>query len=783
MISMPRRFLLGFGRTLAAAMVALTALTLATLAGPVRAQAGDADPPGRVARLSDLEGQVWFYSPDGGEWVSAARNRPLTSGDRIATDAGARAELQVGSTTLRLDGQTELEVVRLDDEQVALALHDGSAMARVRDLAGAGQLELSTDEGRFVTLRAGTYRFDRANGRTDLGVYSGEARYEGSNSGMPVTAGQRAEFWIDSGGIAQYSLSAPVNDAFAAWSNDRDRRVVGTIAERYVSPEMTGAAELDAYGRWEQTPDYGSIWIPTVVEADWAPYSHGHWIWVRPWGWTWVDDAPWGFAPFHYGRWVYLRSRWCWTPGTRIARPVYAPALVAWVGGPSVGVSVTIGGGPAVGWFPLAPREVYVPSYRVSPRYARNVNITNVTNVTVINNTFANPQAPRVFENRRAPRAITVVPSNVMAERRPVAPAAAQLRQTPWVRELATQPTRTAALVAPPVAAPPAPARSPDPRAVKPPPGARPGSGDRPGFAGRPGAAPQDRNEADRDRDRRPPVQQQPPAATAQPTPQSTPQPAPNVPARTAAPPATNNQPAATNNRPPPAQFEPGQRRPDTTPPPPGRMPRERAAPENAQVTEPRAPAAAAPAAPAPAPAAAPAPAPTQRPLATPPPPQAQEEGPNMRARPVQRGEERERRSEERRPAPPPSRTEAPPPVEARPAAPPPRIERATPPPAVERPAPTPPPQRVERPMPPQQQQQPQRVERPEPPAQPRVEHPAPPPRPVEVPAPRAVETPHPVAPPVHVATPPPRAEPPRAQRPEPKGEEPKRGDPRDPQK
>jgi hypothetical protein len=808
MTSMPRRFLLRLGRILAAAALALTALALASLAGPVSAQESEADPPGRVARLSDLEGQVWLYSPDGGEWISATRNRPMTSGDRIATDAGARAELQIGSTTLRLDGQTELEIVRLDDEQAALALHDGSAIVRVRDLAGAGQLELSTDEGRFIALRAGTYRLDRANGRSDLTVYSGEARYEGPNSGMPVSAGQRAEFWIDSGGVAQYSLTAPVNDAFAAWSSERDRRVVGSIAERYVSPEMTGAAELDAYGRWEQTPDYGSVWYPTAVSADWAPYSHGHWIWVRPWGWTWVDDAPWGFAPFHYGRWVYLRSRWCWTPGTRVHRPVYAPALVAWVGGPRVGISVTIGSGPAVGWFPLAPREVYVPSYRVSPRYARNVNITNVTNVTVINNTFANPQAPRTFENRRAPRAITVVPSNVLAERRPVAPAAAQLRQAPWVRELATQPTRTAALVAPPVAAPPAPARSPDPRAVRPPPGGRPDAGDRPGLAGRPGVGPRDRIEADRDRDRRPPAtreadprvgtgaaQRSPMAPAQQPqtSPTAGPQPAPAL-----TPPA-NNQPPTASER-PSGRFEPGQRRSDTTPPPPGRMPR-----ENAPDAAPRAPTAAAP--------AAPAPTPTQRPLATPP-PQAQDEGPTMRARPIQRGEERERRSEERRSVPPPpSRAEAPPPiVEARPAPQPQpqRVERATPPPVIERAAPTPPPQRIEPQQPPRIErpaptpierpaptppppriertapapQQPMRIERPEPPQpQQRIERAAPPPRPVEAPAPRAIETPRPVAPPVQVAPPvAPRAEPPRAQapRPQPRGDEAGR-DPRDP--
>ena len=493
MISMPRQ-LLALARTAAAAVLGFA---LGGFAVSVAAQQPDADPPGRVARLSEASGQVWLYSPETGEWVSAVRNQPLTSGDRIATDAGARAELQIGSTSLRIDSGTELEVVQLDDDRAALALHEGSAIARVRDLNGAGQLELTTDEGRFVTLRAGTYRFDRNNGTSDVSVYSGQARYEGPNSGLAVNAGQRAEFWIDSGGVAQYSLLRPLDDAFAAWSSARDRHVVGNISERYVSPEMTGAAELDAYGRWEQTPDYGAVWIPTAVAVDWAPYSHGHWTWVRPWGWTWIDAAPWGFAPFHYGRWVYLRNNWCWTPGTRVLRPVYAPALVAWVGGSRGSVSVTIGSGPAVGWFPLAPREVYVPSYRVSPGYARNVNITNVTNVSVINNVFNNPQAPREFENRRSPRAITVVPVGVMTERRPVAPAAAQFRQTPGLREFANQPGRVAAMIAAPVSVPPTPpARNADPQGVRPP----PGFGDRSASTARPDLPARDRDEPGRDR-------------------------------------------------------------------------------------------------------------------------------------------------------------------------------------------------------------------------------------------------------------------------------------------
>ena len=97
------------------------------------------------------------------------------------------------------------------------------------------------------------------------------------------------------------------------------------------------------------------------------------WVWVRPWGWTWVDEAPWGFAPFHYGRWVHWGGRWGWWPGAYVARPVFAPALVAWVGSSNWGVSVNVGG-PAIGWVPLAPREVYVPWYRTTPRYVDRVN-------------------------------------------------------------------------------------------------------------------------------------------------------------------------------------------------------------------------------------------------------------------------------------------------------------------------------------------------------------------------------------------------------------------------
>ena len=105
---------------------------------------------------------------------------------------------------------------------------------------------------------------------------------------------------------------------------------------------------------------------------DWAPYQYGRWVWVSPWGWTWIDDAPWGYAPFHYGRWAHVRNRWCWVPGPRHVRAVYAPALVGWVGSRR-----RVGSIGSVSWFPLGPREVYVPAHRYSRHYVERVNVSN----------------------------------------------------------------------------------------------------------------------------------------------------------------------------------------------------------------------------------------------------------------------------------------------------------------------------------------------------------------------------------------------------------------------
>ena len=399
----------------------LAALAVATAALLASASAW-ADPPGRVGRIAEAHGTVWVFDAEQGEWIAARRNRPLTGGDRLSAERGARVELQIGSTTLRLDGDSELEVSTLDDANVRLQLHNGSLALRLRDSQSAREFSVTTREGRFEPQRVGHYRIDQEDNASFGGVIAGAMRFESRDSALEVNAGQRAEFWSERG-VTHYSWSALPNDRFADWVAQQDRQDERDARRRpYVSPEMTGADDLDRYGDWSQHPEYGAIWMPTRVEPGWAPYRYGQWTYVQPWGWTWVDNAPWGFAPFHYGRWVSWQGRWVWAPGQYVARPVYAPALVAWIGGPHLSIGINIGG-PSVGWVPLSPREVYVPAYRVTNIYVTNVNSPYRRWHPPIRPDQPVRTGPIMYTNQGVPGGVTVVSQQVLRERQPISSA------------------------------------------------------------------------------------------------------------------------------------------------------------------------------------------------------------------------------------------------------------------------------------------------------------------------------------------------------------------------
>ncbi len=186
---------------------------LAALLMSMLSHAALADPPGRVGRLADLQGQVWLYDAEAADWVAATRNRPLTTGDRLSTDSGALAELRIGSTSLRLAGGTEVELLQLDDERVRVQLHSGLTALRLRTHEAAREFEWVTAEGRFKPDRAGRYRLDRVDATSSATVWSGQLLFEAPDNAVMLVAGQRADIWND--GRTQYTLVQPQRDAFA----------------------------------------------------------------------------------------------------------------------------------------------------------------------------------------------------------------------------------------------------------------------------------------------------------------------------------------------------------------------------------------------------------------------------------------------------------------------------------------------------------------------------------------------------------------------------------------
>ena len=470
----------------------LVLLLAGLLAVPVHSQE---NPPGRVARLSYTHGSVSIQASGQDQWSQASVNYTVTTGDRLYTDQGSRGELEVGTYAVRLAETTDLTFANLNDQTMQLGLGQGSIRVSVLELPSNNDVEIDTPNGALTVTSPGRYRVDTDpnNDTTIVTVNSGSLQVSGGGADQTVQAGQVVQL---TGSNPVQVASAPSRgpDDFDQWSSSRDRRLQQSSSARYVSRSMPGYSDLDTYGRWDNVPEYGPVWYPSGVSADWVPYRYGRWAWIDPWGWTWVEDEPWGFAPFHYGRWARIGPQWCWVPGPVAVAPVYAPALVAFVGGSGFSVGISVGGGGGLqGWFPLGPREPYVPWYRHGGDYARQVNVTNVRNVTNVTNINNVTNVNNIqYVNRNV--ATTAVPVNTFRSGQPVAHqvvrvAPQQLARTQVVAKPTVAPVRQATMAGKPVSAPRVRA---NPRVIAARTGARPGvpgaSTTQPPAAARPGA-------------------------------------------------------------------------------------------------------------------------------------------------------------------------------------------------------------------------------------------------------------------------------------------------------
>ncbi|GAA4415600.1 DUF6600 domain-containing protein [Quisquiliibacterium transsilvanicum] len=415
----------------------LLALLALAAAGAARA-----DPPLRAARIAFVDGAVSLSPADDPQWYAAPLNRPLSVGDRLWTEQRASAELQLGGAVVRIGERSDVSMLDFDDRIAQFRLSQGTLRLRVRQLEPGQAYEVATPNLAFTVTAPGDYRVDvdPVDDTTLVIVRDGQARVDGENNAYTIYAGRAYRF--DGTSLRVLAEDAmPALDGLDLWARERDQRAERAAAAAWVSPGVIGYEDLDGWGSWRTDPAYGAVWMPTTVVAGWSPYVYGRWSWVAPWGWTWIDDAPWGFAVTHYGRWAHLGGRWCWVPGPRRVRAVYAPALVVFVGGSNFRPSTGFGGGRGVGWFPLGPREVYQPAYQVSRNYFTTINVSNTyVDTRAVHDVFdGRGRKGHVYVNRKVPGAVVAMPESGFARSQPVPQSMVRVRGEDLGRAQVTQ--------------------------------------------------------------------------------------------------------------------------------------------------------------------------------------------------------------------------------------------------------------------------------------------------------------------------------------------------------
>ncbi len=375
-------------------------------------------------RLSFIDGEVSYWRQGADEWARARPNLALAEGDALYSGSDANFEVQFGSRSfVRVDANSQLSLLEQDERRIQFKLSGGRASFDMRSIAVGDTLEVSTPNAVFVIGHPGYYRVEvdsrdthfitRRGGEATVTTADGRSLGIYPSEDIVVTAGNPVQ-------VATYAAAAP--DAWDRWNDARSERSGESISSRYLPPDVYGAEELDHYGRWRVVPSYGSVWIPYGVSAAWAPYSTGSWVWDPYYEWTWIDDAPWGWAPFHYGRWVFVDGFWAWAPGPVVRRPVYSPALVAFmIRGHDVSANIGIGL-PGLWWVALSWGEPVLPWWgraerRGHPRWAGWGGPRIVNNV-VIRQTAVIKVEDIHFHNAGLPRAVLTLPADKFGRER-----------------------------------------------------------------------------------------------------------------------------------------------------------------------------------------------------------------------------------------------------------------------------------------------------------------------------------------------------------------------------
>ena len=413
------------------------------------------DPPARVGRVAVAQGTVSFHDAQDANWSPATVNDALTTGDSLWTEPNARSEVSVAGTRVRLDQSTQMDMLQVDDSTTRMQLDQGRLDIKTFTMDTSQPYEVVTPRGTIKLEAQGDYYVESGSTEdpTRLGVRSGAAQITGLNGQvLAVRAGEVGEITGDAQSPQLHTVQSAPPPMPQYWA-ERDQQV-SYAAPQYISADVVGYEDMQAYGGWSNDPDYGQVWSPNTVPDGWQPYSTGSWAYSQPYGWTWVDEQPWGFAPYHYGRWANRNNRWFWVPPEHGQHAVYAPALVAFIGGAELGLAIGNAGTAPVGWFPLGPREAYVPPYTHDRAYYDRINTDAHVDRAVMNDRWQRAESHQAItandpnEHMANRRFTTVVPASAFVSSQHVERAAIKVSAD----KLASAPIAS-------VSAPPAPAQ------------------------------------------------------------------------------------------------------------------------------------------------------------------------------------------------------------------------------------------------------------------------------------------------------------------------------------
>ncbi|MGD2245049.1 MAG: hypothetical protein PVI11_00725 [Candidatus Aminicenantes bacterium] len=296
------------------------------------------------ARLSYVKGDVFVQRADDLGYEEGVVNLPLVKGDKIGTREG-RAEIHLGKKNyLRIDRQTQLDLVELPRrgyDKIQIHLLAGDIFLRVNFLEREKDFEIHTPDASFYILEEGLFRvIVRENIQTEVLVYEGILEAAGEEGSLVV---EQDESVVAADGYFRPEMGndyVDYDDSFADWSHSRDELYSRFVARHYLPAELDEyEVELAYNGRWVYEAPYGYVWVPHVSYSYWRPYYYGRWAWYPIIGWTWVSYDPWGWCVYRYGRWHWRATLgWYWIPNR-----IWGPAWVHWYHGPHY-----------IGWCPLS---------------------------------------------------------------------------------------------------------------------------------------------------------------------------------------------------------------------------------------------------------------------------------------------------------------------------------------------------------------------------------------------------------------------------------------------